>query len=79
MTQPQGKLCGWNEVNPASEKPKFGRGTAKGEMKPGAGTQVQINGCHAKADRTWLMIVCIVRGRKLPLLLSRGISLLYVL
>ena len=31
------KLVEWNEVNPASEKPKFGRGTQHPEMK-GRGT-----------------------------------------
>jgi hypothetical protein len=51
------KFIRWNEINPASEKPKFGRGTAENEMKFKAGTHVQINDCRPQGNRTWLMIV----------------------
>lgn len=57
MTQSNGKRLEWNEINPASEKPKFGRGIIEDEMKSGMGTFVQINGCCPKGNRTWLMIV----------------------
>jgi len=33
VTQPSGKPGGWNEVNPTSEKLKFGRGIPRFEMK----------------------------------------------
>ncbi|MBP3399319.1 MAG: hypothetical protein J6K75_06145, partial [Erysipelotrichaceae bacterium] len=36
----------WNEINPASEKPKFGRGIFKSEMK-------QLKGIDHNADK-WL-------------------------
>ena len=49
-------------VNPASEKLKFGRGTAEGELKRDAGVKAQINGCPWKQDRTWLTIVRIYGG-----------------
>ena len=66
MTQLPGKPGWWNEINPSSEKPKFGRGTAEGEMKPDAGTSVQINGCRflKRKNRTWLMIVQLWEGSK---------------
>ncbi len=37
MTEPFWKQKGWNEVNPASEKPKFGRGAFPKEMNEGKG------------------------------------------
>ena len=33
VTEFPGKPGKWNAINPASEKPKFGRGTSKPEMK----------------------------------------------
>ena len=35
VTEPFWKQKGWNEVNPASEKPKFGRGVFPKEMNEG--------------------------------------------
>ena len=33
----------WNVINPISEKPKFGRGTSKDELKLIEATKVEIN------------------------------------
>ena len=62
MTKFCGKPQEWNAINPASEKLKFGRGTAEGELKRDAGVKAQINGCPWKQDRTWLTIVRIYGG-----------------
>ena len=51
------EMSGWNVINPASEKPKFGRGTLLSEQKSDKGTYVQINGCHPSGYRTWLINV----------------------
>ena len=47
MTKLVWKQIRWNEINPASEKPKLGRGTVKGELKLEMAANAEINGCHA--------------------------------
>lgn len=41
MTELPGKPDRWNAINPASEKPKSGRGTAEDETKSDAAAEMQ--------------------------------------
>jgi len=54
VTKSYGKPQEWNEVNPISEKPKFGRGTWRCELKQNRGAKAQINDCRPQGNRTWL-------------------------